>query len=229
MTQDNPVQVAQLATVRKLLESRFAQMEESLALKRDRGDDALRAFLVSHEGMVTMSSLRLALDGMAAEERMQNERRIQALTDNQNQVRRGLLLVVGLNLFLVTLGGMFLGQESRRRRREAAEAKERNVQLEAAISERTAELTGLSHHLQRLQEEEKAKIAREIHDELGGTLAAAKIDLQLAIRQARRRRPAARAARSASWRRSTTPSRSSAASSRTFARRYSTISASAPR
>ena len=45
--------------------------------------------------------------------------------------------------------------------------------------ERTAELTALSHYLQRLQEEEKARIAREIHDELGGTLAAAKIDLQM--------------------------------------------------
>jgi len=53
------------------------------------------------------------------------------------------------------------------------------VALGRAVHERTAELSGLSHHLQRLQEEEKAKIAREIHDELGGTLAAAKIDLQL--------------------------------------------------
>ena len=53
------------------------------------------------------------------------------------------------------------------------------MKLEAAISERTAELTGLSHYLQQLQEEERAKIAREIHDELGGTLVAAKIDLQL--------------------------------------------------
>jgi signal transduction histidine kinase len=154
-------------------------MEESLALKRTQSDDALHAILLSHEGMVTMSSLRLALDGMAAEERLQNNRWIEALADNQNQVRRGFLLVVGLNLVLVTLGGIFLGQESRRRRREAAESKERNVHLEMAISERTAELAGLSHYLQKLQEEEKAKIAREIHDELGGTLAAAKIDLQL--------------------------------------------------
>ena len=89
------------------------------------------------------------------------------------------LLVVGLNLFLVTLGGIFLSQEAQRRRREAAEARERNVQLAQAVKERTAELTGLSHYLQRVQEEEKAKIAREIHDEMGGTLAAAKIDLQL--------------------------------------------------
>ena len=179
LTQDDPVQVAQLATVRKLLESRFAQMDESVALKRDQSDDALRAFLLSHEGLVTMSSLRLALDGMAAEE--QNAERAPdpgARRSPESDPPR-VLIVVGLNLLLVTLGGIFLGQESRRRRREAAESKARNVQLEAAIGVRTVELSGLSHYLQKLQEEEKAKIAREIHDELGGTLAAAKIDLQL--------------------------------------------------
>ena len=179
LTSDNPVQVAQFATVRKLIETRFVQMERSLALKREGDDEAFRQLLASPEGTVTMASLRLALDGMAAEERTQNERRILALIENQNQLRRGFYLVAGLNLLLVTLGGIVLNQESRRRRREAAEAEERSVQLGHAVNERTAELTGLSHHLQRVQEDEKAKIAREIHDELGGTLAAAKIDLQL--------------------------------------------------
>ena len=126
-----------------------------------------------------MTALRLALDGMAAEEESQYERRILAFAYNQNVVRVVFLVVVGLNLFLITLGGIFLGQEAQRRRREAAEARERNLQLAHAVKERTAELTGLSHYLQRVQEEEKAKIAREIHDEMGGTLAAAKIDLQL--------------------------------------------------
>ena len=179
LTSDNPVQVAQFATVRKLIETRFAQMERSLKLKRDGDDEAFRQLMTSPDGMVTMTSLRLALDGMAAEEQTQNERRLMALTENQNQLRRGFYLVAGLNLFLVTLGGLFLHQDSQRRRREAADAEERNVALGRAVHERTAELSGLSHHLQRLQEEEKAKIAREIHDELGGTLAAAKIDLQL--------------------------------------------------
>ena len=179
LTRDNPVQVVQFATLTKLVDTRFQQLERSLALKRDRDESALRDFLLSHEGVVTMSSLRLALDGMAAEERTQYERRIRLFADNQNEVRRGFLLLVGLNLLLVTLGAVFLSQELRRRRQEAVEARERNVQLAHAVNERTAELTGLSHYLQRLQEEEKAKIAREIHDELGGTLAAAKIDLQL--------------------------------------------------
>lgn len=180
LIRDNPVQVGQLATVKKLLEERFVQLDESLAMKRDGREEELRSFLVSHRGMVTMTSLRLALDGMAAEERKLYEIRFQQFADNLSHVRTRFLVLVALNLFLVTLGGIFLTQEARRRRHEAVQAEQRNVQLAQAVNERTTELTGLSHHLQQLQEEEKAKIAREIHDELGGTLAAAKIDLQLA-------------------------------------------------
>ena len=72
--------------------------------KRDHGDDALAQFLVSHQGVVTMSALRLALDGMSAEERTQYERRAQSLAENQDQIRSGMALVAGLNLVLVTLG-----------------------------------------------------------------------------------------------------------------------------
>src|SRR4029453_3559083 len=154
LTRDNPVQVAQFATIKKLMDTRFEQMERSLKLKRDGDDEGFRQFMTAREGLVTMASLRLALDGMAAEEQMQNERRVLALTQSQNQLRRGFYLLAGLNLFLVTLGGIFLNQESQRRRREAAEAEQRNVRLGLAVNERTAELTGLSHHLQRLQEEE---------------------------------------------------------------------------
>src|SRR5262245_44907073 len=118
LTSDNPVQVAQFATVRKLIDTRFAQMERSLKLKRDGDDEAFRQYLNSPEGMVTISSLRLALDGMVAEEQTQSERRVEALIQSQNQLRRGFYLLAGLNLVLVTLGGIFLNQESHRRRRE---------------------------------------------------------------------------------------------------------------
>lgn len=179
LVQDNPVQMAQLATVTSLLNARFAQVEESLALKRDGDDDAVRAFMSSKKGAVTMDSLRLALNGMAAEEARLHERRLQSFAENQDRVRQGFIVVAVINLLLVTLGGIFLNQDARRRNRQAAEAQRRNLVLAQTVHESTAELTELSHYLQRLQEEEKAKIAREIHDELGGTLAAAKIDLQL--------------------------------------------------
>ncbi len=51
----------------------------------------------------------------------------------------------------------------------------RLAQLEVERSRE--ELRALSRHLQSVREEEKARIAREVHDELGATLTALKIDL----------------------------------------------------
>ncbi|MBI5041307.1 MAG: PAS domain S-box protein [Gammaproteobacteria bacterium] len=47
---------------------------------------------------------------------------------------------------------------------------------ERALHESREQLRALSTHLQKVREEEKAHLARELHDELGGTLLALKID-----------------------------------------------------
>ena len=44
-------------------------------------------------------------------------------------------------------------------------------------ADRAQELAALSHHLQSLSEREKWELARKLHDELGGLLTAAKMDL----------------------------------------------------
>jgi signal transduction histidine kinase len=49
--------------------------------------------------------------------------------------------------------------------------------LDALVAARTRELSGLSDHLQALSEKEKSELARKLHDELGGLLTAAKMDL----------------------------------------------------
>ncbi len=180
LTRDNPVQAAQLVTVASSLDARMEVLETGVALKRDGNDAGLADYMQKSVGKIAMDSLRLALEGMSAEEQLLHERRLEGFERSLNRVRWGFYLVVGVNMFLLVLGAMALGQDSRRRYREAAEAKERNAALSRAVLERTAELTELSHFLQRLQEDEKARLAREIHDELGGTLAAAKIDLQMA-------------------------------------------------
>jgi signal transduction histidine kinase len=46
-----------------------------------------------------------------------------------------------------------------------------------SLEERTRELSALSNHLQALSEREKSDLARKLHDELGGLLTAAKMDL----------------------------------------------------
>ncbi len=67
-------------------------------------------------------------------------------------------------------------RESERASHVSALKAERN-NLEAQVDRRTRELTDLAQHLQRVREEERGHLARELHDELGGLLTAAKLDI----------------------------------------------------
>jgi signal transduction histidine kinase len=50
-------------------------------------------------------------------------------------------------------------------------------EIDRLVEDRTRELSALSSHLQGLAEKEKSELARTLHDELGGLLTAAKMDL----------------------------------------------------
>ncbi|HEY4660628.1 MAG TPA: sensor histidine kinase [Candidatus Acidoferrum sp.] len=67
------------------------------------------------------------------------------------------------------------------REREAAEQALRRAHdvLETQVEQRTAALRLLSSRLMRVQDEERRRIARELHDSLGQYLAAAKINLDV--------------------------------------------------
>ncbi|MDP1899067.1 MAG: CHASE3 domain-containing protein [Rubrivivax sp.] len=48
--------------------------------------------------------------------------------------------------------------------------------LEIEVAQRTAQLTELTHHLQTAREDERNRLARNLHDELGALLTSAKLD-----------------------------------------------------
>jgi len=54
---------------------------------------------------------------------------------------------------------------------------QRERELEVRVAERTEELSVLSTHLLRLMETERSALAKELHDELGGLITAAKMDM----------------------------------------------------
>jgi len=54
--------------------------------------------------------------------------------------------------------------------------KTENTRLEAKVHARTVELSNLASNLTKAQEEERQHIARELHDEMGSALTAAKMD-----------------------------------------------------
>ncbi len=86
--------------------------------------------------------------------------------------------VLALACFAVLLAAVALVVARAVREEERRSAAERQArELEKLVEERTRELSELSTHLQDLTEKEKAALARNLHDELGGLLTAAKMDL----------------------------------------------------
>jgi signal transduction histidine kinase len=82
-----------------------------------------------------------------------------------------------LNIGLVLLAMRLVYGDMRRRARQAIDLRDQKHELERQVAERTRELTALSTHLQEVSEQEKAALSRELHDELGGLLVAARMDL----------------------------------------------------
>jgi signal transduction histidine kinase len=82
-----------------------------------------------------------------------------------------------VNIGLVLLATRLFYGEMRRRARQAVNLRDQKQELEHQVDERTRELTALSTHLQGISEQEKSALSRELHDELGGLLVAARMDL----------------------------------------------------
>jgi signal transduction histidine kinase len=82
-----------------------------------------------------------------------------------------------LDIALVLLAMWLVYRDMQRRTRQAIHLRDQKAELERQVHERTRELTNLSTHLQGISEQEKAALSRELHDELGGLLVAARMDL----------------------------------------------------
>jgi signal transduction histidine kinase len=85
------------------------------------------------------------------------------------------MALVSLTLLFATTG--LLMADAARRERERVAAARQGAEFEKLLELRTRELSELSTHLQELAEKEKSELARNLHDELGGLLTAAKMDL----------------------------------------------------
>jgi signal transduction histidine kinase len=59
----------------------------------------------------------------------------------------------------------------------APEAQQHGEDFETRVAARTEELSTLSTHLIRMIESERSQLAKELHDELGGLITAAKMDM----------------------------------------------------
>ena len=89
-------------------------------------------------------------------------------------------MAVILNVLVIALAAGLIYRYLHQRALQTAELRSQKQRLEHEVAERTRELAELSTHLQSVSEREKAGLARELHDELGGLLVGARMDISWA-------------------------------------------------
>lgn len=86
----------------------------------------------------------------------------------QNRMVIALLTLLIIAALLVLEHYLFLNEQQREREQD---------RLERQVRERTMQLRELALHLHTVREEERSRLARELHDELGGLLTTCKLNL----------------------------------------------------
>ena len=91
--------------------------------------------------------------------------------------RVSMQIVTALTVALLLVVWLLARRDAAQREARRLSAQQDKRRLETLVDERTAALSELSNYLQIVREDEKSKLARDIHDELGGILVAAKMDV----------------------------------------------------
>lgn len=159
------------------VQRKLSEMELSVRMRQEGNQDAWQFVLTTDVGKEHMDAIRQQAGKLIAS----SAARMQA---TQEQVRRSLLLgrlgiagvaFAGLLAFYLYLRQTTALNLAGALQQEALQ-RERDL-LERQVRERTASLAELATHLQQVREQERGHLARELHDELGALLTAAKLDV----------------------------------------------------
>jgi signal transduction histidine kinase len=170
-------QLSDFTVMSRHVSRKMAEMDLSIKMRDAGQEDAWRFVLTTDVGKDQMDGIRTQADKLSASS-------VRNMALGQAQVMRTLQLS-RIGIAIMALSGllafyMYLLQtrallNSGTRAQESLQ-RERD-QLDLQVHERTANLTQLATHLQNVREDERGHLARELHDELGALLTAAKLDV----------------------------------------------------
>ena len=163
--------------LRTLTESKISELELTIRLHDEGKAAAAREMVLSGIGQGQMSdTLAVSAEILRHESSRVAEGR-KNLYDTLWIGRLGLALACAIAVLSIF---MYLRQNSillRQQSEQLAMLQSERDRLESEVARRTATLTELTRHLQTAREDERKRIARDLHDELGALLTSAKLDV----------------------------------------------------
>jgi len=172
-----PAELADFGILSRTVSRKLAEMDLSVRMRKQGKEEAWKFVLTTDVGMEQMNVIRNQIGKMR---QLSNTK----MGEAQAQITRSLQLS-RLGIALMALAGL-LGfyrylQKTRALlhsgKREQESLQRERDQLDKEVQDRTATLAELATHLQQVREDERGHLARELHDELGALLTAAKLDV----------------------------------------------------
>jgi len=157
--------------------NKLSELEVTLKLHDEGKEEAWKSLVLSNIGREQMDTVRTLSEELLKVEDVRVESARTSVTQTLLLNRIGVTAMTALSLlalfmYLRQAAALVLQREEQRRVVQA----ERD-QLEIEVAQRTDQLTELARHLQTAREDERTHLARELHDELGALLTAAKLDV----------------------------------------------------
>ena len=156
---------------------KLAEIDLTVRMRKEDKEDAWKFVLTTDVGKDQMEAIRAQSVKLAAGSIRKMEMGQTQINETLQLSRIGvsIMALAGLLAFYMYLIQTQALLESGVREKESLQ-RERD-QLDLQVRERTANLAKLATHLQNVREDERGFLARELHDELGALLTAAKLDV----------------------------------------------------
>src|SRR3990167_3133048 len=174
---DSAEDLADFSLLSGQISRKLSEMELSLHLRRKGQEDAWKFVMSTDVGKENMDAIRQHSRALIERSNLRVGSRQADIRQSLVLSRMGIALVraIGLLAFYMYLRQTRALQHATEREQEVLELE--RARLEDLVRERTASLTALANHLQQVREDERGHLARELHDELGALLTAAKLDV----------------------------------------------------
>lgn len=177
LEQDHATQeafMAALSRARATIETRLARVGQGVALRRQGRVDEALALVQIVSSMELIQALDNELLAIEDEGRMQ---RRETVYTSLLIARIGAAAVIALGL-LVLLAYMRHGRAVLKHETQVKQAEQTaRIELQTEVALQTTELTALTRNLMVNREDERSRLARDLHDDLGALLTSAKLDV----------------------------------------------------
>ncbi len=172
--------LADVRTLHVLIGKRLADLSMIVAIQKTQGTSAAISLIKTSVGSDTGEAVNDILEQLRDRETREHEAAEQYWSRSLTLSRWIIVAGTIFNMLLVGVAARLVYMDMRRRTLQTAELRDQKLRLEREAEERNRELIELSTHLQNVAEREKAVLARELHDELGGLLVGARMDISWA-------------------------------------------------